>query len=43
VARPATAAELAATPTTWAKRLGLGGTQTRDRIAWRVVLQRKVS
>ncbi len=38
-ARPATAAELAATPTTWAKRLGLRGSGAPDRTAWRLVLQ----
>lgn len=36
-ARPATAAELAATSSTWAKRLRAGGA---DRDAWRLVLRR---
>lgn len=36
-ARPATAADLATTSSTWAKRLRAGGT---DRDAWRLVLQR---
>jgi 16S rRNA (adenine(1408)-N(1))-methyltransferase len=40
-ARPATAAELAATPTTWAKRLGLRGSGAPDRTAWRLVLRRE--
>ena len=40
-ARPATPAELAATPTTWAKRLGLTRTDTPDRTAWRIVLRRE--
>jgi 16S rRNA (adenine(1408)-N(1))-methyltransferase len=39
-ARPATAAELAATPTTWAKRLGLRGSAPPDRTPWRLVLRR---
>ena len=40
-ARPATAAELAATPTTWAKRLGLRGSGAPERTAWRLVLRRE--
>jgi 16S rRNA (adenine(1408)-N(1))-methyltransferase len=36
-ARPATAADLAATSSTWAKRLRVGGT---DRDAWRLVFRR---
>ena len=40
-ARPATAAELALTPTTWAKRLGLRGSVLPDRTPWRLVLQRE--
>jgi 16S rRNA (adenine(1408)-N(1))-methyltransferase len=38
-ARPATDAEIAATPSTWARRLRLG----RDRSAWRLVLRRQVT
>jgi 16S rRNA (adenine(1408)-N(1))-methyltransferase len=40
-ARPATAAELAATPTTWAKRLRLHGSRLPDRAPWRLVLGRE--
>ncbi len=40
-ARPASAAELAATATTWAKRLGLAGPRTPERTAWRIVLRRE--
>ena len=40
-ARPATAAELSATPTTWAKRLRLHGSGLRDRTPWRLVLRRE--
>lgn len=40
-ARPATADDLAATRTTWARRLGLAATGTPgDRTAWRLVLRR---
>ena len=37
-ARPATPQELAATKTTWARRLDLG--RAGDRAAWRLVLRR---
>jgi len=40
-ARPATAAELAATPTSWAKRLRLHGSGVADRTPWRLVLRRE--
>jgi 16S rRNA (adenine(1408)-N(1))-methyltransferase len=40
-ARPATSAELAATPTTWAKRLRLHGSGPADRTPWRLVLRRE--
>ena len=40
-AHPATGAELEATPTTWAKRLGLHGSGLGTRTAWRLVLRRE--
>lgn len=39
-ARPAAAADLEATPTTWGRRLGLGGATATDRRPWRLVLRR---
>lgn len=43
-ARPATPGELAATPSTWARRLGLGSRHApADRRAWRVILARNPS
>jgi hypothetical protein len=38
-ARPATARDLAASRTRWARRLGLDGGPTADRIPWRLVLR----
>jgi 16S rRNA (adenine(1408)-N(1))-methyltransferase len=39
-ARPATPVDLAATRTTWARRLGLADGRARDRDSWRLVLRR---